>query len=102
LAGKRLLIVDDNATNRHILVMQTKAWGMLPRDTASPNEALAWLQRGDLFDLGILDMHMPEMSGSDLACEIHRLRPREELPLVLYSSLGGHETAECGPNLPLP
>ncbi|MBI2332654.1 MAG: GAF domain-containing protein, partial [Chloroflexi bacterium] len=36
LQNKRVLIVDDNATNRYILNMQTAKWGMIPRDTASP------------------------------------------------------------------
>jgi len=98
LAGKRLLIVDDNATNRRILVLQTKTWGMLPRETASPKEALKWLRGGDPFDLGILDMHMPEMSGADLACEIHKLPDWDSLPLLLYSSQGGQEKVECGPD----
>ncbi len=44
LAGKRLLIVDDNATNRKVLALQTAKWGMVPRDTESPEEALRWLE----------------------------------------------------------
>ncbi len=46
LAGKRLLVVDDNATNRKVLALQTAKWGMVPRDTASPKEALRWLEGG--------------------------------------------------------
>ena len=86
LAGKRVLIVDDNATNRHILIMQTRAWGMLPRETASPRDALAWLARGDPFDVAILDMQMPEMDGAQLAREIRKLRA--PLLLILFSLLG--------------
>src|SRR5438270_11452278 len=41
LAGKRILIVDDNATNRSILTLQTQSWGMLPYAYASGQEALA-------------------------------------------------------------
>jgi len=47
LSGKRLLIVDDNATNRLILTLQAQSWGMLPRSTASPAEALEWIRQGD-------------------------------------------------------
>ena len=44
LRGRRVLIVDDNATNRRILTLQVQGWGMLPRATGSPEEALAWLR----------------------------------------------------------
>ncbi|NJO75176.1 MAG: GAF domain-containing protein, partial [Leptolyngbyaceae cyanobacterium RM1_406_9] len=59
LIGKRLLIVDDNATNRRILTLQAQAWGMLSRAAASGAEALSWLTQPDLFDIAILDMQMP-------------------------------------------
>src|SRR6266536_3095313 len=88
LHGRRVLIVDDNATNRHILVSQAESWGMLARDTASPAQALEWIRRGDPFDLAILDMHMPEMDGGTLAEEIRRYRDARELPLVMLTSLG--------------
>lgn len=58
LNGKRLLIVDDNATNRKILTLQTQSWGMLPRAPATGAEALAWLSQGDPFDVAILDMQI--------------------------------------------
>jgi len=92
LAGKRLLIVDDNPTNRRILILQTKEWGMLARETPSPLEALEWVRRGDPFDLAILDMNMPEMDGVMLAQEIHKLPERQALPLVMLSSVNPHET----------
>ena len=89
LVGKRLLIVDDNATNRRILLMQSQRWGLLPRDTASPAQALGWVKSGEVFDLAIVDMHMPEMDGVQLARQLAVLRPA--LPLVLFSSLGRRE-----------
>jgi signal transduction histidine kinase/DNA-binding response OmpR family regulator len=84
LRGKRLLVVDDNATNRQILTLQAEAWGMVAEAFASPGEALAALRRGDLCDVAILDMVMPEMDGFAMAAEISRLR--EHLPLILLTS----------------
>jgi CheY-like chemotaxis protein/nitrogen-specific signal transduction histidine kinase len=92
LSGRRMLIVDDNATNRRVLCLQTAKWGMLPKDTESPNEALHWVEQGEAFDLAILDMHMPEIDGLTLAQRIHALRPA--LPLVLFSSLGRREAGD--------
>jgi PAS domain S-box-containing protein len=88
VSGKRLLIVDDNASNRRILRQQAQTWGMLPQDTASGSEALEWIRRGDPFDVAILDMHMPEMSGLTLAAEIRKYRDSQTLPLVMLTSLG--------------
>jgi len=88
LVGRRVLIVDDNATNRRILTLYGQSWGMLTRATASPLEALEWVRRGDPFDIAILDMQMPVMDGATLATEIRRYRDATTLPLVLFSSLG--------------
>jgi CheY-like chemotaxis protein len=93
LQGKQLLIVDDNATNRRVLALQTARWGMDSRATESPAEALRWLAQGERFDLAILDMHMPEMDGVDLA---RRIRANHAtLPLVLFSSLGRREVGDA-------
>ncbi|RPJ50369.1 MAG: response regulator, partial [Chloroflexi bacterium] len=88
LRDKRILIVDDNATNRRILSMQFQAWSMQPKSTASPNQALNWLRQGETFDVGVLDMEMSEMDGLTLAKEIRRLRNGRNLPLIMLSSLG--------------
>jgi GAF domain-containing protein/DNA-binding response OmpR family regulator len=91
---KRVLIVDDTATNRRILQLQLTKWGMQTRDCESASEALQWIQRGDPFDLAILDMHMPEMDGLSLAKEIRKQREPGSLPLVLSTSLGRHEVED--------
>jgi CheY-like chemotaxis protein len=74
--------------------LQMAKWGMQPRDTESPAQALAWMQSGERFDLAILDMHMPEMDGLALARRARSVMP--ELPLVLFSSLGRREGGELG------
>jgi PAS domain S-box-containing protein len=89
LRGKRMLIVDDNDTNRRILTLQAQAWGMLSQDTASPTEALNWVRRGVCFDVAVLDMQMPDVDGLSLAIEIRRLEPT--LPLVMLTSFGQRE-----------
>ena len=95
LQSKRVLIVDDNATNRRILALQTTAWQMHPQATASPLEALDWIRQGDSFDVAILDMQMPEMDGLTLAKEIRRLQtPASKLPLIMLTSLGRREVKE--------
>ncbi|WP_223428363.1 GAF domain-containing protein [Tateyamaria pelophila] len=94
LRGKRILVVDDNATNRKILALQTAKWGTQTRDTGSPLQALEWLKEDARFDLAILDMHMPEMDGRALAGEIRKVDPR--LPLILFSSLGQREATADG------
>ncbi len=88
LTGKRILIVDDNATNLFILRSHCENWGMLVRTTQSPREAIQWVRIGDPFDVGILDMMIPEMDGHQLAQELRSFRTIESLPLVLLSSAG--------------
>jgi PAS domain S-box-containing protein len=91
LAGKRILIVDDNATNRSILTLQTQSWGMLPYAYASGQEALAQVQAGVPFDVAILDMQMPDLDGLMLAEQLRRTRKAQALPLVMLTSLGRRE-----------
>ena len=90
LSGKRVLIVDDNKTNKNILVQQTKSLQMIPTGVESGPEALELLKTENQFDIAILDFHMPEMDGVMLAEKIRQLPQRASLPLILLSSFGYH------------
>ncbi|WP_392531576.1 PAS domain S-box protein [Nostoc sp. C117] len=93
LAGKRLLIVDDNLTNRTILSLQAECWKMQTYAAKSGQEALAQLAQGNQFDIAILDMQMPQMDGLTLARQIRKQSGCENLPLVMLTSLGRLETS---------
>ncbi|OQW93330.1 MAG: hypothetical protein BWK79_11715, partial [Beggiatoa sp. IS2] len=93
LINKRVLIVDDNHTNRRILNLQLQSWGMYAEEAHSGNEALKKLANTrERFDLAILDMQMPVMDGEMLAQEIRKFYARQELPLVMLTSLGQRQS----------
>jgi signal transduction histidine kinase/CheY-like chemotaxis protein/HPt (histidine-containing phosphotransfer) domain-containing protein len=93
LSGKRLLIVDDQPTNRQILTLQAQTWGMQSLAAPSALEALNWLESGETFDVAILDMQMPQMDGLTLASAIHQHPKCHRLPLVLLTSMGYPEAS---------
>ncbi len=88
LRAKRILIVDDNKTNRNILIQQTASLQMIPAGAESGTEALALLNKETKFDAAILDFQMPEMDGIMLAEEISKIPKLNLLPLILLSSRG--------------
>jgi two-component system, sensor histidine kinase and response regulator len=92
LVGLRVLVVDDNATNRQILHHQVIAWRMRNGHAASGADALTILRReaasGDPYDLAILDMQMPEMDGLTLARIIKKDPAIAGIKLVMLTSLG--------------
>ena len=84
LANRRVLIVDDNDTNRRILKLQMEKWGAESVAVASAQEALSCVDAGGMFDLAFLDYHMPGMDGAELAARLAERCP--SLPLVMLSS----------------
>ena len=92
LQGRRVLIVDDNATNRRILERQLATWDMPVEVASSGPEALEILA-DESFDLAIFDMQMPDMDGLELAT-IVRKQSERRFPIVLLTSLGRREGAD--------
>jgi signal transduction histidine kinase/ligand-binding sensor domain-containing protein/DNA-binding response OmpR family regulator len=86
LEGKRILVVDDNFTNRTILRVQLEQWKMIPVLACSGYEAIEILAKQKDFDLVLTDMHMPGMDGMELTKTIKKSFP--VLPVMLLSSLG--------------
>jgi signal transduction histidine kinase/DNA-binding response OmpR family regulator len=85
LYGRRVLIVDDNATNRKVLSQQLAAWNFIAESTDGARAALSLLAEKH-FDVAVLDLHMPDVDGLMLAREIRKMADLRELPLVLLSS----------------
>ncbi len=84
--GKRVLVVDDNVTNRAILKNQLENWRLQPVLAGSAQEALDILLQGVAVDLVLTDMQMPETDGIQLTAAIRQQYPK--LPVILLSSAG--------------
>jgi len=91
-SGLRVLVVDDNTSSRSILQHQLQAWHVAVGGSASGAQALDILRitatRGNPYNLAILDMHMPEMTGAELAQAIKATPGLVTLPVLLLISVG--------------
>ena len=90
IRGRRILVVDDNATNRRIITSFLERWGVDGEATASPREALEWVRGGKEFDAAVLDLLMPDLDGVELAEALRGLQPEHPIPVVILSSIGQH------------
>ena len=88
LSGRRVLVVDDNQTNLKVMRLEAESWHMQVTTVESGPIALKLLEAGEKFDLGILDMQMPEMDGLMLAEAIHHSPSGKNLPLIMLTSMG--------------
>ncbi len=104
LEGLRILLIDDNQTNRRIMVHQTESWGMSAQEAESGARALEMLrdasERGQAFDVVVLDLMMPQMDGFTLARAIKNDKTIAPTRLVLMPSFGqrghGRKAQEAG------
>lgn len=92
LKGTRVLVIDDNATNREVLGHQLEAWQVDYAVAEKPRQGLLLLRQaaseGRPFELAIIDKQMPDMDGIQLAYSIQEDRAIAETKLVMLSSVG--------------
>jgi PAS domain S-box-containing protein len=90
----KVLVVDDNRTNRRILEEMLKPWGMEVTSVEGGDEALAQISSaqflGKPYALILTDMHMPKMDGFELAERIRRL-PEPSAPMIMMLTSAGHQ-----------
>ncbi|HTD38995.1 MAG TPA: two-component regulator propeller domain-containing protein, partial [Mucilaginibacter sp.] len=96
LIGKKVLIVDDNLTNLHILQLQLKHRQMTILSATEGPEALYLLETNEGIDLVITDMQMPGMDGVEFTTLLKQRKPL--IPVILLSSVGG-ESQQSHPGL---
>ncbi len=90
LKEKKVLIVDNNLTNRTILTRYTQSWQMRPQVATSATEALGLVER-ETFDTAIIDMHLSGMDGLALAEAMRTLPAGASLPLVMLTPIGNSD-----------
>lgn len=89
LKGTKVLVVDDNETNRKVLHYTLRSWKMVATFCDSGKAALECVDSPDThFDIALLDMQMPEMDGLMLALELKKRPALSSLKRVLLTSLG--------------
>jgi signal transduction histidine kinase/CheY-like chemotaxis protein len=92
LYNKKVLVVDDNLTNRNILEAQLKQWHLIPLMAGSGKEGLKVLADYPDVDLIISDMSMPEMDGAAFVSGVKKTHP--QLPIILLSSIGNEQSRQ--------
>jgi two-component system, sensor histidine kinase and response regulator len=95
LVGRRVLVLDDNATNRKVLVGQLLGWGAEPTPASSADEALSLMRQaraaGRPFEVALIDHQMPDRDGADVGRAIVADPELKSTHLILLTSSGRRE-----------
>jgi len=93
--GKNVLIVDDNSVNLEILREQLLHWSMNVIEASSAKEAMEVLKNSTvLFDIALIDMHMPNINGEELGKYIRSKKEYDDMKMVMMTSLGSRSDAK--------
>lgn len=93
LSNKKILVIDDNKTNRLILSDNISHWGISVDQASGVKNALALLASKTHYDLIILDYHMPELNGMDFMKEFSS-KYSSNIPIILLSSIDAIDDKE--------
>ncbi|WP_414548073.1 response regulator [Anabaena sp. CCY 0017] len=103
LQNRRLLVVDDNATNRKIIYDQATHWGMEVDEAASATQALNALEtaveKGILYDVVLIDMQMPQVDGLTLGRQIKTNPVIADIPIIMLTSTNQREEVQQALNI---
>jgi PAS domain S-box-containing protein len=92
LTGMKVLIVDDNATNRLVFQEMTSSWGFVPTEAEDGKDALVKIREasdsGDPYKVILLDAQMPEMDGFEVAKEVKAGPYGEDVAIIMLTSMG--------------
>ena len=98
LRGRRLLVVDDNDTNRKIVRYQARTWGMAVDEATDGSQALdklaAAARSGNAYDVAVVDMHMPQMDGETFGQLVNANAELNGTPLIMMTSVNLRDGAE--------
>ncbi|MFW5881074.1 MAG: response regulator [Roseicyclus sp.] len=87
IRGRKIMIVDDNRTNRLILTEKLQSWELSVTAAARPQEALERVAGGERFDTIVIDYKMPDMNGLELARRIRARLGMQAPPMILFTSI---------------
>ena len=106
LTGRRLLLVDGNPAKLQVLTRQARSWGLVTTPTAFGSEALALLDRGEPFDLALIDAQTCAADGRAFTAAVRQRRTADQLSLIVMTPLGAdpapYETLQLTRLLPKP
>ncbi|GIV15299.1 MAG: hypothetical protein KatS3mg022_0734 [Armatimonadota bacterium] len=97
IEGLRVLVVDDNATNRRILREHLQSWGCSVQEAGNGQHALDLLAASPScpFDVVVLDYQMPDMHGMDVARRVRAAQSGSQCKIILLSSVGSTTRQEA-------
>lgn len=103
LRNRRMLVVDDNATNRQIIQHLASRWGVLVDEAASATTAIKAMEMAVEqkmpYDLALIDMQMPDIDGITLAAQIKANCAIAVIPLVMLTTTNQRESAQRSLNI---